>query len=79
MLLFASGIIIGLLIAILEAIYAYKSKSSPTEAIAERVTSLLPRKRGSLLKMHNIPEEWHKDIPKGTEYDGKSIKRTSKL
>jgi hypothetical protein len=75
--LLALGIIIGLLIAILEAIYSYKSKSSPTEAIAGRVTSLLPRKKGALLKIHNIPEEWHKDIPKGTEYDGETTKRSS--
>lgn len=77
MLLLALGIIIGLLIAILEAIVSLRGKSSPTEAIAERVSSLLPRKRGSLIKMSNQEDDWHKDIPKGTEYDGKRTKGSS--
>lgn len=52
MLILALGIIIGLLIAMLDAVYAYRSKSILTDGIAKVVAGRLPKKReGKIIKM----------------------------
>lgn len=71
MILFALGIIIGLLIAILDAIYVYKSKSSIIEQASERIARSLPRAKGVLLKSSS-QDGWAADIPTAPNYDGKT-------
>lgn len=51
MALFALGVIIGLLISILDAIYAHRSKSSLIEPIAKRVSTSLNGRKGKIIKM----------------------------
>lgn len=69
MLYFVLGILVGLLVALVVQIVERRHDYKFTDHVGDELERHLPRKRGVLIKTHNIPGEWHKDIPTGESYD----------
>lgn len=69
MILLAVGIIIGILVSLFMLISELRSSWGLLGHLGEKASDLLPKKRGAIIKRHNISEEWHRDIPTGVEYE----------